>query len=599
MSPKGITLQAIFIAIEKLRLNIKLMLGFSIGLVVAAIIGFNSLATQAEMTADVELLYEADLLGISHLKEANINLIYMGRAMRQAMIAQDEAARDRAKAQVDTARATLQREMAEARKRIFRKEALDKYEEFQRNFNKFNENVVHALAMLERERTSASEAAKFVSSTEFVNAVNAADNTIDEITRIKEEGSKATLEKLRQRATETRRVGILLLLAGVVLTLSLGVLIGVSIQRPNDRLRKSVEDLAAGKVEAAIPHTDYPNEIGIMARAIGVLQGIYRKANEQHWVKSHVSEIGAALQQADDFRTLTQTAVSKIVPVMGAAHGAFYVADNDGRYTLQASYGYRERKHLNNSFAVGEGLVGQCAMEKAPIMLTAPKDYIRISSGLGEGPPACIIVQPIIHGDRVLGVLEIASFQQFAEREKAVIEALQPVLSTSMEILDRNLKTRELLTATQEQAERMEKQAAQLEEQQVEMEAQQAELLETENWFRSIIESAPDGMLVADAAGQILLTNPALERIFGYVPGELIGGQVEQLVPERARGGHGEQRKAFIAEGRSRSMGTDPAALQGLRKDGSEVNVVVTLSPLPPRGTRGKCVSVSVRRIEA
>jgi PAS domain S-box-containing protein len=170
------------------------------------------------------------------------------------------------------------------------------------------------------------------------------------------------------------------------------------------------------------------------------------------------------------------------------------------------------------------------------------------------------------------------------------------VLAASMEILDRNLKTRELLAATQEQAERMEKQAAQLEEQQVEMEAQQAELLETENWFRSIIESAPDGMLVADAAGQILLTNPEAEKIFGYEPGELVGGQIEQLVPDRVRDRHPALRAQFMNEERARAMGAGPK-LTGRRKDGSEVPVTITLSGLPPRGARGKCVSVSVRRI--
>lgn len=589
-------MKAMLIAIERLRLNIKLMLGFSVGLLVAAVIGINSLASQAEMAAEVERLYDADLLGISHLKEANVSLIYMGRALRQAMIAQDDAARDKARAQVDAARISLQHELAETRKRIFRKDAMEKYEDFLRYFNKFNENVVHALNMLERERTNASEAAKFVGSAEFVNAVNAADNTIDAITRIKEEGAQETLENLRLRAAETRRSAILLLICGVALTLGLGVLIGLSIQRPNERLRHSVEALAAGKVDTPIPHTDYPNEIGIMARAIGVLQDIYRKADAQHWVKSHTAEIAAILQQSEDFRSLTQTAVSKIAPVLGAGHGAFYVLEGDGRYNLLASYGYRERKHLNNSFAMGEGLVGQCAMEKAAIMLTAPKDYIRINSGLGEGPPACIIVQPVIHGERVLGVIEMASFQQFGEREKAVLDALQPVLATSMEILDRNLRTRELLAATQEQAERMEKQAAQLEEQQVEMEAQQAELLETENWFRSIIEAAPDGMLVADAAGQILLANPAAEQIFGYLPGDLVGGQIEQLVPERARSGHAGLRQTFIAEGRQRAMGASPR-LTGLRKDGGEVELAVTLCPLPPRGTRGKCVSVSIRAV--
>jgi PAS domain S-box-containing protein len=254
--------------------------------------------------------------------------------------------------------------------------------------------------------------------------------------------------------------------------------------QPIENLVGALKQLASGSMAVEITGTERRDEVGDIARAAQVFKEFVLKLDTQSWIKTHTSEISAALQQAEDFRSLTQTAVSKIAPVMGAGHGAFYVLESDSRYNLLASYGYRERKHLNNSFAVGEGLVGQCAMEKEPIMLTAPQNYIRINSGLGEGSPACIIVQPIIHGDRVLGVLEMASFQQFSEREQAVLDALQPVLATSMEILDRNLKTKDLLAATQEQAERMEKQAAQMEEQTVEMEAQQAELKATEERSR-------------------------------------------------------------------------------------------------------------------
>jgi PAS domain-containing protein len=524
------------------------------------------------MTAEVERLYDADLLGISHLKEANVNLINMGRALRQAMVAQDDASRDRARTQVDTARATLQIQLAEGRKRIIRQDAVEKYEEFLRKYNKYNENVTHALAMLERERINSSEAARFISSTEFANAGTAADATIDEIIRIKEAGSKETIERLRQRADETRQMAIRLLIAGGVLTLGLGMLIGASIKKPNDRLRTSVEALAKGDVETPIPHTDYPNEVGIMARAIHILQGIYRKSEDTRWIKSHGAEITAAMQRAEDFQSLAQSAISRIAQVLNAGVGIVYVADGDGRLNMLASYGYRERKHLNNSFGLGEGLVGQCAMEKEAITLTAPKDYTRIVSGSGEALPACIAVLPVMHNDRVLGVLEIASFQQFTERDKLLLDAVVPALAVSMEIMDRNQRTRDLLVATREQAERMEKQAAQLEEQQVEMEAQQAELLETENWFRSIIETAPDAMLVANESGAIVLINPQAESLFGYAAGELVGTPLTRIMQSVAASG-----------------------AEGVHKDGNRFPIVLSRSELPSRGRHGHCVSLSVR----
>jgi PAS domain S-box-containing protein len=575
-------MNALLTTLEKLSLNIKLLLGFSSGLLIAAVIGVYGLSNLQTAQSEMEALYERELLGISHIKEANINLIYMGRAMRQALIAQDDVTRDRARTQVATARETLRKEMAEARKRIFRDEVIVKHDQFQADFAKFNENVEHALTLMEREKANPSEAAKFITSADFTAAVNAADDKLNEMTKIKERGSVAIIEQSRMRADTTRTMSLLLLGVGLALSAAFGVLIGMSIRSPNERLSRAVGNLAKGDVASAIPHTEYPNEIGVMARAIAVLQGIYRTSHEQHWVKEQVSSISALVQQAEDFSTLTQSVLSKVAPAIGAGHGAFYVTDAQGNLALLASYGYRERKHLSNTFQVGEGLVGQCAMEKAPILLTAPKDYIRISSGLGDGPPACVMVLPVIHGERVLGVLEMASFQAFAERETSVLEALLPMLAVSMEIMDRNLRTKELLASTQEQAERMEKQAAQLEEQTVEMEAQQAELRETEGWFRSIIETAPDGMLVVDVAGKILLCNPHAEALFGYAAGELIAVNVKQLVAQPEL---------------SHTHSITAQTCTGQHKDGHSLAIVLTASPLPDLGGRGRCMSLSVRAV--
>ena len=585
---------ALMTHIERLHLTTKLLIGFAAALLIALLIGFNALWNLNALEHEMESLYENDLLGVSYIKDANLDLIYMSRAMRHALIAQDETTRNAAIASVKRSREKLMSDLAEARKRMLREDTIARYAAFQKELNKALEGIEHALALIQKEGMFSSNAARFITSAEFAATIAAADGGLHELTNIKADGAELTLNKVRQQNAWARTVAISLIAAGIIGAAMLGLLIGVSIQRPNERLRRSVEELAAGETGKAIPHTDYPNEIGVMARAIQILQGIYRQSDEQHWVKSHVADISAELQQADDPRQLAQAAISRLAPAIGAGHGAFYVGDGAGQYSLQASYGYRERKHISSSFRIGEGLVGQCVMEKSPIVLTAPKDYIRIGSGLGEGPPACIMVQPVMLGDRVLGVLEMASFDQFKSRDKALVEALLPALATSIEILDRNLKTRELLSATQEQAERMERQAAQLEEQSVEMEAQQAELLETENWFRSIIESAPDGMLVADTEGRILLANPAAEALLGYAGGELIGTAVDHLVPPTARAAHVGMRASFLADGKSRSMsGSRP--LTAMRKDGSELPVAISLAPLPPRGTRGACIAVTLR----
>ena len=158
-------------AMEKLSLTTKLIMGFALGLLVAAAIGMYSLSNLRALEAEMAQIYEVDLLGISHIKEANINLIYMGRALRQMMIAQDDETLAKARARLELARTTLRSELAEARKNFHREETIARHDQFTRNFTTFNDNVEHALTLISRETASPSVAAKFVTSADFTAAV--------------------------------------------------------------------------------------------------------------------------------------------------------------------------------------------------------------------------------------------------------------------------------------------------------------------------------------------------------------------------------------------------------------------------------------------
>ena len=120
---------------------------------------------------------------------------------------------------------------------------------------------------------------------------------------------------------------------------------------------------------------------------------------------------------------------------------------------------------------------------------------------------------------------------------------------------------------------------------------------EMEAWYRGIVESAPEGMLVADEQGTIILVNPVLESIFGYQAEEMLGQKIEMLVPASLRGGHVGLREGYVQQGVPRVMGASSQDLKGQRKDGSTFPVDVSLSVLPAVGRRGRCVFAAVRDI--
>jgi PAS domain S-box-containing protein len=373
-------------------------------------------------------------------------------------------------------------------------------------------------------------------------------------------------------------------LAALGLTALVGFLTFRRIVTPIQALERSVKTVAAGDYTQSVPFTDAPDETGGLARSVEVLKQGAAAIDEQRWVKSSASVVVGELQGTISLADFGNRFLAGLVPLLGGGVAALYVLEEGtGRLRRSAAYGMAPGADAVSTFGTGEGLVGQCARDRASIALTSvPPEYLRIASGLGAAPPARVLAAPLLSKDTLVGVVELATFRALDSRQDALLAEVMPLTAMSLEILQRNLRTQELLGQTQAQAQQLEEQKRQV--------------LETEQFFRSVLELAPDGLMVVDGEGVIRLANAQCEKLFGYTRDELIGRAVEMLVPPDVRGGHPALREAFHRAPEARAMGAN-RELRAVRKDQSEFPVEIGLSPLPARGPQTAQVAVSIRDV--
>ncbi|MFZ5542755.1 MAG: response regulator, partial [Pseudomonadota bacterium] len=240
-------------------------------------------------------------------------------------------------------------------------------------------------------------------------------------------------------------------------------------------LTRSITVEAQGEVAAL---KDTINEM------IRNLKDTTNKNTEQDWLKTNLAKFSRMLQGQRDLVQVGQMILSELAPVVGAQQAEFYVMNTQQeppRLKLFASYASGGQLMHGKEIDLGQGLVGQCALDKEKILLTnVPSAAFRVASGLSESAAMDVLVLPIVFEGRVRGVLELASLERFNPAHQAFLDQLTESIGIVVNTIEANTRTEDLLKQSQSLAQEL--QSRQQELQQTNQELQEkARLLAHQN----------------------------------------------------------------------------------------------------------------------
>jgi len=267
-------------------------------------------------------------------------------------------------------------------------------------------------------------------------------------------------------------------------------------------LSRSVQVEAQGEVEIL------KDDVNAMIRN---LRATTQRNQEVDWLKTNIARFGRMLQGQRDPRTVGRLILTELAPLVGIQRAVFYVSDLDPespKLSLLATYPSHLTPAPAPTIRMGEGLLGQCAEDRRRTQLRdVPAGYATIKSALGGTSPRQIVLLPVLFEDATRAVIELASVEELSEVHLVFLDQLAESIGIVLATISANTRAEDLV---QEQAAR------------VEAEAGLARL-------RQVVDVMPEAILIADAAGQVYLSNAAAAEIMGTVPeavtpeGDLLG----------------------------------------------------------------------------
>jgi signal transduction histidine kinase/DNA-binding response OmpR family regulator/HAMP domain-containing protein len=247
-----------------------------------------------------------------------------------------------------------------------------------------------------------------------------------------------------------------------------------------------LQELAQGNLQV-MPKAEYNGEFVQLKEALAITATKLTEATSknltQNWLKTGQMQLSMQMSGEQELVKLAKTIITFLATYLEMPVGLFYLLEGQegsemARLKLIASYAYTHRKGLSSEFLIGEGIVGQVALERKPILLTKVPDhyYIHIQSGLGKSLPRQVLLQPFLYEDTLKGVIELAAFKPITELQQEFLTQVMSGIGIAVNTAQSRSRLQELLQQSQTQTEELQSQAEELQSQTEELQSQQEEL---------------------------------------------------------------------------------------------------------------------------
>jgi PAS domain S-box-containing protein len=245
-----------------------------------------------------------------------------------------------------------------------------------------------------------------------------------------------------------------------------------------------INEIEKGNFQIDISPKLLQHELGVSLSSMKKhLSKINGEEQIRNWLNTGLATFSDILRnkRSLSLKDLADDILVSLVKYVGANQGAIFVLEGqdkkDEYLQMLSCYAYERKKYLNKRIEIGEGLAGQCLMEKQSIYLKElPTDYVKITSGLGAATPRRVFISPLLINEDVFGVIELATFKDFEPHHIDFINKLSENIAASIKNVKDSERTLALLTASQQQAEELRAQEEEMRQNVEEMQATQEEM---------------------------------------------------------------------------------------------------------------------------